>query len=338
MKILRQNKKEGIVKLVPETLDDLWHLDNILEPGDMLTAKTYRKQTIRSGSETKEGDRIPVVLTIEVEKKDFHKDTHSLRVTGKVTAGPEDKVPLSSYHTISIEPRLMLTVQKKEWNRAHLERLKRSRNIKPLLLICVLDRESADIAELKESGIGYLATISSEKIMGRENQESYWNQIFAYLQRKSGHQAIVIAGPGFERENLLEYVKSRDSGLASRMVLEHANSTGRAGINEVVKSSANRILQDTRISREASFVDRLLEEIEKEGKAAYGPKETEEAVKSGAAETLLISEEKIRGLESLAKTAEKTGASVVIISSDHELGERFLHLGGVGALLRFKTK
>jgi len=336
MKILRKDRKEGIVRLVPETLDDLWHLDNILGPGDLLTAKTYRKQVIRSGSETKEGDRIPVVLTIEVEKKDFHRDTHSLRVTGKVTAGPEDKVPLSSYHTISIEPRLMLTVQKKEWNRAQLERLKRSRNLKPLLLICVLDRDQADIAELKESGIEYLATINSEKIMGRENQEPYWHQIFTYLQRKNEHQAIVVAGPGFERENLLEFIKSKDQELSRRIVLEHTNSTGRAGINEVVKSSANRILRDTRISREASFVDRLLGEIEKEGKATYGQKETEEAVKSGAAETLLISEERIRGLESLARTAERTGASVVIISSDHELGERFLHLGGVGALLRFK--
>lgn len=337
MKILRQDRKEGIVKLVPETLDDLWHLDNILEKGDLLTAKTFRKQTIRSGSETREGDRIPVVLTIEIEKKDFHMDTHSLRVTGRVRAGPEDKVPLSSYHTISIEPRLMLTIQKREWNRAQLERLKRSRNLKPLLLICVLDRESADIAELKESGIGYLATINSEKIMGRENQESFWSQILKYLQSKEGHQAIVIAGPGFERENLLEYIKSKDSTLAARTVLDHTSSTGRAGINEVVKSSANRILQDTRISRESSFVDTLLEEIEKEGKATYGPKETEEAVKSGAAETLLISEEKIRGFEALARTAERTGASVVIISSDHELGERFLHLGGVGALLRFRV-
>jgi len=337
MKIIRQDKKEGIIKVIPETLDDLWHLDNILEPGDLLTAKTYRKQVIKSGSETKEGDRIPVVLTIEVEKKDFHKDTHSLRVTGKVKAGPEDKVQISSYHTIAIETRLTLTIQKKEWNRAHLERLKQSKSVKPLLLICVLDREQADLAELKESGIEYRATIRSEKIMDKENQESYWQEILKYLQGKEGHQAIVIAGPGFERENLQKFIKQNDKDLAKRIVIEHTNSAGRAGINEVVKGSANRILQDTRISRESAFVETLLEEIEKEGKAVYGPKETEDAVNSGSVETLLISEEKIREMESLAKTAEKTGAKVVIISSDHELGERFLSLGGIGGILRFKA-
>lgn len=337
MKILTQNLKEGIVKLIPETLDDLWHLDNILEPGDRITAKTYRKRVIKSGSETKEGERIPVVLTIEMEKKDFHNDTHSLRVTGKVTSGPEDKVPIASYHTISIEPQLMLTVHKKEWSRSHLERLKHSRSVKPLLFICVLDRDQADFAELKESGIEYLSTIHPEKVKDKENQEEYWQRILTYLQGKESHQAIVLAGPGFERENLQNFIKKKDPALASRTVLEHTNSTGRAGINEVVKSSANRILQETRISRESSFVERLLEEINRDGKAVYGPKETEDAVKSGAVETLLVSEEKIREKENLARTAEKTGASVVIISSDHESGEKLLHLGGIAAILRFRT-
>ena len=31
MKIVKQDKKEGIVTLVPETLDDLWHLSHIVE-------------------------------------------------------------------------------------------------------------------------------------------------------------------------------------------------------------------------------------------------------------------------------------------------------------------
>ena len=37
MKIVKQDKKEGIVTLVPETLDDLWHLSHIVEVGDYQT-------------------------------------------------------------------------------------------------------------------------------------------------------------------------------------------------------------------------------------------------------------------------------------------------------------
>ena len=33
---------------------------------------------------------------------------------------------------------------------------------------------------------------------------------------------------------------------------------------------------------------------------------------------------------------ERTGGNVVIIASDHELGEQFLHLGGVAGFLRFR--
>ena len=43
MKIINEDEKEGIVELLPETLDDLWHLSHIIEVGDNASSKTTRR-------------------------------------------------------------------------------------------------------------------------------------------------------------------------------------------------------------------------------------------------------------------------------------------------------
>ncbi|NIO21054.1 MAG: mRNA surveillance protein Pelota, partial [Candidatus Aenigmarchaeota archaeon] len=106
----------------------------------------------------------------------------------------------------------------------------------------------------------------------------------------------------------------------------------------VIKTSANRILKDTRIARETELVEKLLQEINKDGLAVYGKKETMKAVEYGAIETLLVSEESIPDFEEIMDKVEKQGGNIRIISSDHESGEKFLNLGGIAGFLRFKIR
>jgi protein pelota len=91
------------------------------------------------------------------------------------------------------------------------------------------------------------------------------------------------------------------------------------------------------MAREGTFVAELLKRIRMEGPAAYGRNETEKAVEMGAAETLLVSVDMVREFEELMEKAEKTGAKIVVISGDHELGGQLLQIGGIGALLRFRV-
>jgi len=81
------------------------------------------------------GDRKPVTLTIQLEKTEYHKDIHVLRLSGKITEGPED-IQISSYHTLSIDTDTVLTIQKPKWKAYHLDRLKKARQKRPLLFIC----------------------------------------------------------------------------------------------------------------------------------------------------------------------------------------------------------
>lgn len=327
MKILKQNLRKGVMTLKIESYDDLWHLKHVIEQGDLITSKTLRRRAIKSGGEIKLGEREPVVLTLEVEKIEFQRDI--LRATGKIRKGPE-KIQLASYHTIQIKPGTILKVQK-EWKKHQITRIKKAQIKQPLLFLCLIDREQADFAILKESGIEFLGSI---KCKGEEEREKYYENIMENLERQSF--LIIVAGPGFERENLFNFVKEKNPKLADNIILEHASYIGMPGIKEVVKTSANKILKETRIARETNLVEELLKRIKTDGLVVYGKKETLQAVNLGAVDTLLISLEKIPEFEKLMEQAEKFGGKVSIISSDHELGEQFLHLGGVAGFLRFR--
>ena len=137
-------------------------------------------------------------------------------------------------------------------------------------------------------------------------------------------------------KNLLKYIKGKNPDLAKKIILEHSSDIGRSGIQEVIKRSANTILKDTRISREAGFVEEFLKRINTKGLVVYGKKETEEAVAAGAVETLLVSTEKVKEHIKLLELAEKVKGQVVLITSDHPAGEQFLSLGGIGGFLRWK--
>lgn len=332
MRILKKDMRHGTIILRPENLDDLWHLEKVLEQKDLVRASTWRRVTLKRGEDIVKADRKPVTLTVEAEKIGFH-ETGVLRVTGKIKEGPED---MSGYHTIEIEPGLDLTITK-EWKREQLDRLERAKIKEPLLYICVIDRDGVDFGGLKASGLEMLGSIRFRKVFGQESREEFYDEVMKHLSRQENYERIIIAGPGFEADNLLKHIRGRDPKLAARITLEKSSETGRTGIQEVIKTSADKVLEKARVTRETRVVEGFLAEVAKDGMAVYGKKETQAAAAAGAVETLIVSEELVRESEGLMEMAEKTGASIMIISSSHEAGEKLLSLGGVGGILRYKA-
>ena len=130
------------------------------------------------------------------------------------------------------------------------------------------------------------------------------------------------------------------------MVLATCSSCDKGAMNEVVKrQEVQSVLQQDRVSEEINLVEQLLSEISKAGAAAYGLKETENAVSAGAAKVLLVTdgliqkarqEEKFDRINRLMRSADKIGASISIISSEHDGGKRLDGLGGIAAILRYR--
>jgi protein pelota len=341
MQVLKSDLRHGIIRLKTENPDDLWHLEKMLEKGDLVTSRTLRKTTVKRGSEVDSGDRKPVTLTISLEKVEYHKDIKVLRLTGKITSGPED-IQISSYHTLSVNSDTVLTIQKTRWKAFQLDRLRKARQRGPLLFICSLDREEAEFAGLKESGIEWQGYISSrktgQKVGKQERSSDYYQDILKTLESKAEYEAIVLAGPGFEKDNLLKFIQGKNPELARKILVEKTSSAGRRGIQEVIQTSASKLLKETRVAKETELVENLLMEAGRDGPVVYGKKETEHALRMGAIERLLVSEEKIHELEPLLDEAERLRTEIVVISSEHESGEKFLSLGGIGGFLRFRIR
>ena len=111
----REPAEEGRerITLVPESLDDLWHLQYVLEPGDRVSGDTTRRiQRDDDKMRDTGGEREHMYVAIDVKTVEFAKFANRLRVGGEIVdASREDQ--LGFHHTLNAEERDELTVEKR---------------------------------------------------------------------------------------------------------------------------------------------------------------------------------------------------------------------------------
>jgi protein pelota len=99
------------------------------------------------------------------------------------------------------------------------------------------------------------------------------------------------------------------------------------------KGLIEKLTKLSRITEETQAVESLLESISGSGKAVYGLEKVKEAIESRVVRLLLISDSKIREYEEVLDFADKMRVEIMVISSQHDAGEKLLGLGGIAALL-----
>ena len=337
MKILKKDLKRRKISVSIENLDDLWHLSQIIEPGDSVGSRTTRKVKATE----KETSRKTMFLELSVEAMEF-KD-QSLRITGKTLEERED-VPGGSYHTLSLETGSTALIIK-DWKQYQLKRLQQASRTQTKTLVLVLDREEALFAMLKSQGYRILAQIKGK--VAKKGVETVASNFYRELAGKLSdyvkqHKSIsvIVASPGFWKEEFLEEIK--DDALKKKIVLGTCSSVGLNALEEILKRpELKEVLKQQRAAEESTFVEKLLVEIGKDGMAAYGKKEVSEVIAAGNVKTFLISDgfvSKNRSeAERLIRDAETVKADVSIVNSENEAGRKLDSLGGIAALLRYKT-
>ena len=342
MKVLEEKLKgnEGEIKLIPESIEDLWHLKYIIQPGDIVFALTKRasesNDKLRSDKQM-----VTVRLGVRVEKVDFHKFANRLRISGRIVAGIDD----SGHHTISITVGKELSIIKEKWAKEHFERIKSAveNSNRPEVLIVTIEEGEAAIGILRQWGVDEVATVKGSYGKDRgNNRKEFFGDVYSTLKNYE-FQYLILAGPGFTKNDLYEFLKEKDAEMAEKAILSDTSSIGVRGFIEVLKRGVvDRIAGDLKIKKDAEFMDILLEEIARDGKAVYGIDEVRKAFEYGAIETLLVADEFLReerekwDIDSFLRDAENLGAKVVIMSCEFEPGRRLMALGGIAGLLRFR--
>ena len=342
MRILKYDGKTGELRLLLENLEDLWHLEKVLEPGDTIEGDSMRSVKINDREEKKH-----VRIAIALEQVEFSKSLNRLRMLGKIIRGtPEDFVQLGKYHTIEGEPQSRLTVAKR-WKSYQVNRLKQAEKEtkKPKLRIIVLDDEKALTAVVRGYGVEYgpelYFTGSKRDEKYEERMREYFGKVTAEIEKHE--ERYVVAGPGFTKDNLKKFIEEKNPKLLKTIVFEGCSYAERSGVNELFKNGiVERVMGEERLAKELQLVEQVMIEINRDsGLAEYGLAQCQAAAEAYAIGKLLVLDEFLRTdkqAEKVVELAEKNKAEIVIFSSDSEGGARLKGLGKIAALLKFKLR
>ncbi len=342
MRISHKDPKTGQIKMRIQTLDDLWHLYNVIEPGDLVFALTTRREESRADAVRAErGEKKKMWLGIRVEKTEFHEFADWLRVHGLIEEGPQD---IGSYHTLNLTIDDDLTVQK-TWTRHHLDIIERAeRSVeKPLITFISIDDDEATVAQLRDYGVRFIASVASGK-SGKyfstkaKKPDEYFEEIIGIL-KTFAPGPLIILGPGFAKEGIAKYGREKHSKYFQEAQVVSSGQTGMAGVQEILKLGiGSKVLEESRVGQETRLVEQLLAEIGKNGLFAYGEADVLNAVNANAVETLLVTSDcaRERRFENIMEKASSLGAQIVVVSEHHDAGKQLDALGNIGAILRYK--
>jgi protein pelota len=350
------NLKKGFVKVIPENLDDLWHLYNVIYKNDEVYAYTSREIKPDEGgySRPKRGERVSVFLGIRVESVNWDKLLGRLRIHGTICEAPET-VPTGAHHTLNIALNTPATIVKKKWAKHQIERLKRaSKSSEKPIIIVAIDDEGYAIGTTAQYGVEIRAE-ENVKLPGKLEAEKRTGAIKEYFQKtlnslrqvwNETHSPIAIIGVGFVKGGFAKFLENEASDVSRSVVdVKSVNNGGVAGIYEAVRSGVLlKTMKQMRIAEEAEVVEEILKRLGKgEQNVAYGMEDVEKAAQLGAVDKLVLADTTLREasddsrlrVEELMKNVESKGGNIIIVSTENESGANLVALGGVAALLRF---
>lgn len=355
MRIADRQRVEGErerITVVPETLDDLWHLSNVLEPGDSVGGDTHRRVT-RDDDQLRDtgGEREHMYATVEVDGVEFARFANRLRVSGIITdCSREDQ--LDFHHTLNVEENEEIEITKR-WKPDQLERLTEAveASENPDVAIATIEEGAAHVHTVAQYGAEERTSLTGPTGKGEyaRSRTELFSDLTETLSRMSV-DAIILAGPGFTKQDAYKHIEENAPDLTERITMVDTSAVGDRGVHEVLKRGAVEDVQaETRIAREAELIDRLMEEIADGAKATYGIDAVAEAAEYGAIETLLVVDDRLReersdegdwetNVNTLLETVDQKGGDIVVFSGEFDPGEQLHNLGGIAAILRYRLE
>src|SRR5512137_220592 len=257
----------GEIRLFPENIDDLWHLRHLIEPHDLVFATTFRSvETVSDKIRPEKLEKRPVRLGVRVERIDFSEHGMRLRLTGIIEQGPDT----GSFHTINVETGFEISVIK-QWRPVDLERVERAvkASVYGVIHILTIEEGEAELFRLRQYGPESVITITagSGKGAGTDTRTAFFEALLSPIQNISG--PLIIAGPGFVKDDFVKYAKSRSGTAIDRAVVIETRRIGRGAVQEVVgKGALEKLMDDLQLAREVKMMDEVLVRISQDGAVA----------------------------------------------------------------------
>ncbi|MCI4322620.1 MAG: hypothetical protein L3K03_01115 [Thermoplasmata archaeon] len=346
MRLLHHDRTTGEYRLRIETPSDLWRLARFIRVGESVGSYTTRRDPeAPQDTPSAQKERRSVWLGVRAEQVEFHGFSHHVRITGPIVAGPFD---LGRHHTLDVAEGDEVTILKPSPTAAERSLLEEGTkgHDDPVLIIAAVDwgdsaivrlrgRSVEPVAELRRAlgGKQYAGTTSTR------DRGKYVEELIELLQRTAENaQAIVIAGPGFLKEELAKQLLEKDPKLKPKVKLLPTAESGGSGVHELLRSGrASEVLRGSVAAEESNLLERWVTGMAGTRLSAIGLEEVSGALAAGAVETLLILDTRLTdaALKELLQMADQQKTRLFIVRDDGATGDRLRALGGVGALLRY---
>lgn len=325
----------------PESLEDLWVLSQFLAPEDTIFATTERKIKVGNENNPKITKKL-IFVELLVKKVVFENEV--LRVSGEIQNETEFTA-VGSSHTITFEVNDNVKVNKKSILKFEENMLNDAiKSKKSLNFLVLFDKDELIAVEFGEFSYRVLFEkrgLGSKKYTSEEVDENLerFKLIEPYLSKD--YSNIVIGAPNMFVTSFSKYLSDKNVKNVSFAYSDINSSSIQKAIDEVNKKG---ILQENTIAKENEIISKLLLNIDKGSKFAYGEKNVFESIDNGSCETLLVTTKFIdskrdneiyKELNDKMRTVEQLNGNLVIIQSKNESGRVLDGLGSIGAILRY---
>ncbi len=337
------------MSVVPDGVDDLWHLQYVIEPGDRVAGDTHRRiQRQEDHMRDTGGQREHLWAAVAVEDVEFDRHANRLRVSGEIVAcSREDQVGF--HHTINVDIHDEISMQKR-FSVDQRDRLEAAVEAAadPDVAIVTVEEGEATLFAVNQYGPEEIATISGPTGKGEyaRARSSFFEEI-ATLVGRLDVDRIVVAGPGFTKEDAVDVISDVHPDLDDRLTVVDTSAAGGRGVNEVLERGVlDEVRSAARIGEEAACVEEIMRRLGTDEPVTYGIDEVATAGAYGAVEQLAILDERLRlertddgdwstDPETVLQQVEQQGGDIVVISARHDPGRQLANLGGIAALLRY---
>ncbi|KAI9344190.1 eRF1 domain 1-domain-containing protein [Zopfochytrium polystomum] len=359
-----EKDRSGSIGLVAEEAEDMWHAYNLIAKGDLLRSTTLRRVVTQSSTGSTDKTSVRITLTIAVESVEFDAQGCMLRINGR-NAEENKYVKMGGYHTIDLELNRPFTLTKEEWDTVALERVTSACDV----------GARADIAAIvMEEGLANLCLVTTNMTIVRQRIEvnvprkrkgsshhekavaKYLDHVYQAILKHVNFdvvKVVIVASPGFYKEQLLEYVKATAVRTDNRamqqalpkFLLVHCSSGQKHALAEALADpTIQSRLAETKFAQEVQQLSRFYATLAQDpAKAFYGFRHVAAAAERAAVETCLVSDELFRAADvakrrqyiALIEQVRAQGGTVLIFSSMHNSGEQLNQLTGIAAILNF---
>ncbi|CAL8096014.1 unnamed protein product [Calicophoron daubneyi] len=369
MRVIGRNldkNSSGQITLIAENEEDMWLTYNLVQVGDRIRCSTVRKVQNESATGSVQTKQVRTNLTIAIEKIDFDLQGSVLHLNGR-NVEENQYVKMGAYHTLDLSLDQKFTIIKGEWDTVSIMLVEQAADPtrqadlaavimhEGLAYVCLITSTTTIVRAKIEMNIARkrtgLPTTQHEKGMAR-----FFEQIMLALERHIRFdivKCIILASPGFVREQFFDYLMQTAVKQDKRVFLEnkgkfvlvHSSSGHKHALREVlVDPSIQNRLTNTKAAAEVSALNDFYQMMKSDqSRAFYGYKHVKAAADAYAIDTLLVSDALFRShnLEerqryvALVDAVKEDQGNVRIFSSLHVSGEQLNQLSGVAAILRF---